>query len=185
MLLSGLVTVSTYSLDRIIIHKTLGPESVGLYQAHFLATFGIISAMMTILLAYLFPLFCRDESDGLRRSVGRFSLLQYPATMALSAVAGRGVLWLYGYPLSLPLFVCLTVFGAVQFHVQMKAWYLSSQGADAALVALGSQLTFLVLNAITLVALVGRWGIISGGIALLAAAFGSLLFLACSKSVSR
>jgi O-antigen/teichoic acid export membrane protein len=185
MLLSGLVTVSTYSMDRIIIQKSLGPESVGLYQAHFLATFGVVSALMTILITYLFPLFCRDDNGHLHRNLGRLSLLQYPVTILLSAAVGRGVLWLYGYPLCLPLLVCLTLFGAVQFHVQMKAWYLSSKGANTALIALGSQLTFLILNAMILVVLVDRLGIISGGIALLAAALGSLLYLICSKSSIR
>lgn len=185
MLLSGLVTVSTYSLDRIILHKSLGPESVGLYQAHFMATFGIVSALLTILLTYLFPLFCRDDNGGWQRSVGRLSLLQYPVTIAISVIVGQFAIWLYGYPLSVPLFACLVLFAAVQFHVQMKAWYLSSKGADAALVALGSQLTFLVLNAMILLFLVGRLGIVSGGVALLAAALGSLLYLVCSERCNR
>jgi O-antigen/teichoic acid export membrane protein len=181
MLLTGLVTVSTYSMDRIIIQKTLGPADVGLYQAHFLATFGVISALLTILMTYLFPIFCRDEEGVLHRHLGRASLLQYPVTMMVSAVVGRAVLWLYGYPVNPQLLMCLTLFGAVQFHVQIKAWYLSSRGADTALVALGSQLTFLVLNAMILLLLVDRLGITSGGFALLAAALGSLLFLTCSK----
>ncbi len=105
MLLTGLVTLSTYSLDRIILHKRLGPESVGLYQAHFMATFGIVSALLAIVLTYLFPLFCRDGSGGWRRSVERLSLLQYPVTVALSLIVGRFAMWLYDYPLSVPLFV--------------------------------------------------------------------------------
>jgi len=185
MLLTGLVTLSTYSLDRIILHKRLGPESVGLYQAHFMATFGIVSALLAIVLTYLFPLFCRDGSGGWRRSVERLSLLQYPVTVALSLIVGRFAMWLYDYPLSVPLFVCLALFSAVQFHVQVKAWYLSSKGADAALVALGSQLTFLALNAMILLFLVGRLGIVSGGVALLAAALGSLVYLVCSERFNR
>lgn len=185
MLLTGLVTVSTYSMDRIILQKTLGPESVGLYQAHFLATFGVVSALLTILITYLFPLFCRDDNGLLHRHLGRLSLLQYPATMLLSAVVGRVVLQLYGYPVSVPLLLCLSLFGAVQFHVQLKAWYLSSKGADTALIALFSQLTFLALNAMILLMLVDRLGIVSGGFALLGAALGSLLFLICSTSSIR
>ncbi|WP_054032892.1 lipopolysaccharide biosynthesis protein [Desulfatitalea tepidiphila] len=185
MLLTGLVTLSTYSLDRIILHMRLGPESVGLYQAHFMATFGIVSALLAIVLTYLFPLFCRDDSGGWRRSVGRLSLLQYPVTMVISVIVGRFAMWLYGYPLSGPLFVCLVLFSAVQFHVQVKAWYLSSKGAGASLVALGSQLTFLSLNAMILLFLVSRLGILSGGVALLAAALGSLLYLVCSERFYR
>lgn len=177
LLLNGLVGVATFSIDRILINKTLGAEDVGIYQAHFLATYGIISAFMTILLTYIFPAFCRDEEKNIYVTIGKLSKIQYPITILMSIITGSVVLWLYSYPVSISLFISLCLFNGVQFHVQLKTWYIASKGVEASKTTLKSQVVFLVTNILILLTLIQQIGIIAGGISLLAAACASLGYL--------
>ncbi|MFZ1985258.1 MAG: oligosaccharide flippase family protein [Desulfatitalea sp.] len=177
MLLNGLIGVAAYSVDRILLQYFLGAQEVGLYQAHFLATYGLVGSLMTLVLTYAFPLFCRDDRNLLPQTLRRFTRLQYAFTLAPSAVVGTAALWLYGYPMSLPLFACLCLFGSIQFHGQIKAWYIASKGAAATRRVLGSQVIFLFVNIVLLFGLARRLGIVAGGISLLVAALAALLFL--------
>jgi O-antigen/teichoic acid export membrane protein len=177
LLLNGMIGVAAYSIDRILLQRFLGAREVGLYQAHFLATYGLIGAMMTMVLTYAFPLFCRDDSNLLRQTLRRFTRLQYAFTLPASAAVGTAALWLYGYPVSWPLFACLCLFGSIQFHGQVKAWYIASKGTDATRQVLGSQVLFLAINIMLLCGLARRLGIVAGGISLLVAALAALFYL--------
>lgn len=177
LLLNGIVGISAYSIDRVLLQRYLGPQEVGVYQAHFLAVYGLVSSLMTLVLTYAFPIFCRDEGYALRQSLRRFSRLQYPFTLALCTLVGLAALWLYDYPVSAPLFICFCLFGSIQFHGQIKAWYISSKGPDTTRRVLGSQVLFLAVNVLLLVGLVGRLGMVSGGISLLAGALAALFYL--------
>jgi O-antigen/teichoic acid export membrane protein len=177
MLLNGLTGVAAYSIDRILLQYFLGAREVGLYQAHFLATYGLVGSLMTLMLTYAFPLFCRDDRNLLRQTLRRITRLQYAFTLAASAVVGIVALWLYGYPVSLPLFACLCLFGSIQFHGQVKAWYIASKGAAATRQVLGSQVIFLLVNIALLSGLARRLGITAGGISLLVAALAALFYL--------
>ncbi|WPD21679.1 MAG: oligosaccharide flippase family protein [Candidatus Electrothrix scaldis] len=175
LLLNGLVGMATFSVDRVFINRSLGAEEVGIYQAHFLSTYGIISAFMTILLTYIFPVFCRN--GNMQDMLGKINKIQYPVTVLTSITIGGLVLWLYSYPVSLVLFFSLCLFNAVQFHVQLKTWYLASRGASESKITLWSQFIFLSVNVFMLVILVRYIGIIAGGISLLVAACTSLVYL--------
>ncbi len=177
LLLNGLVGVATFSVDRILINMNLGAEDVGIYQAHFLSTYGIISAFMTILLTYVFPAFCRDEKNNIHSVMEKVAKIQYPVTIIVSIVTGSIVLWLYSYPVSISLFVCLCLFNAVQFHVQLKTWYIASKGIKASKITLTSQIIFLITNVAVLLTLIHQVGIIAGGFSLFIAASASLLYL--------
>ncbi|WP_339138268.1 MAG: oligosaccharide flippase family protein [Candidatus Electrothrix sp. GW3-4] len=180
LLLNGLVGMATFSIDRILINRTLGAEEVGVYQAHFLSTYGIISAFMTIILTYVFPIFCR--SNNISELLGKFILFQYPITIFVSVTVGGFVLWMYSYPMSLGLFSSLCLFNAVQFHVQLKTYYLASKGANESKITFRSQLFFLVCNVLILVSLVQQLSILAGGISLLLAACASLAYLIKSEA---
>jgi O-antigen/teichoic acid export membrane protein len=175
--ISGLVGMATFGIDRILININLSSLDVGIYQSHFLATYGIISTFMTILLTYIFPAFCRDRKNNINTLIQRLNKIQYPFTILISIFVGSIVLWLYEYPVSLPLFACLCIFNAVQFHVQLKTWYISSKGTNATKFALKSQVVFLGTNVIILLVLLPRLGIDAGGISLLLAACVSLVYL--------
>lgn len=179
LLLNGLVGMATFSIDRVLINRSLGAEEVGIYQAHFLSTYGIISAFMTIILTYVFPIFCRN--NNVNQLLGKFILFQYPITIFISVTVGGFVLWMYSYPMSLELFSSLCLFNAVQFHVQLKTYYLASKGANESKITFRSQLVFLVCNVLILVSLVQWIGILSGGISLLLAACTSLAYLLRSE----
>ncbi len=181
LLLNGLVGVATFSIDRVLINKSLGAEDVGIYQAHFLSTYGIISAFMTILLTYIFPLFCQEKNNDIRAVIGKLNKVQYPITIVVSVLIGGTVLWMYSFPVSLTLFGSLCLFNAVQFHVQIKTWYLASKGASESRITLQSQLFFLIINVAVLLILVRHIGIVAGGISLLIAACSSLAYLIKSE----
>jgi O-antigen/teichoic acid export membrane protein len=183
LLLNGLVGVATFSIDRILINTNLGAEEVGIYQAHFLSTYGIMSAFMTIILTYIFPTFCKDKNNNIRPAMDRISTLQYPLTIIISIITGGVMLWMYSYPISLPLFVSLCLFNAVQFHVQLKIWYFTSKGTKATRITIQSQIIFLIANIILLLLLIRHIGIIAGGISLLLAACLSLAFLIQSEKL--
>ena len=179
LLLNGLVGVATFSIDRILINKNLGVEEVGIYQAHFLSTYGIVSAFMTILLTYIFPAFCRN--NDMHVIIGKIIKIQYPATIIISIVTGSLVLWMYSFPVSFTLFGSLCLFNAVQFHVQLKSWYLASKGINESKRTLLSQLVFLSTNVFVLLILIQYISIIAGGISLLIAACSSLFYLSKSE----
>jgi O-antigen/teichoic acid export membrane protein len=183
LLLNGLVGVATFSIDRILINKSLGMEEVGIYQAHFLATYGIISAFMTILLTYVFPAFCRDEKNNIHDVMGKLSKIQYPVTIFISILTGSTVLWLYSYPVSLALFASLCLFNGVQFHVQLKTWYIASRGKSGSKITLKSQIVFLISNITILLILIQRFGIFAGGAALLAASCLTLGYLLKTEKI--
>jgi O-antigen/teichoic acid export membrane protein len=181
LLLNGLVGVATFSIDRVLINRSLGAEDVGIYQAHFLSTYGIISAFMTILLTYIFPFFCREKNNNIHAIIGKLNKVQYPITIAFSGIVGGAVLWMYSFPISLALFGSLCLFNAVQFHVQIKTWYLASKGARESRTTLQSQLIFLIANVAVLLISVQYIGIIAGGVSLLTAACFSLAYLIKSE----
>ncbi len=185
LLLNALIGMATFSIDRLLIHHALGDEQVGIYQAHFMATYGLINSVMTIILTYAFPLFCRDDNQHLRHTLQRANLLQYPLTLFFTLGIGALVLWLYSYPVSRPLFICLCMFCALQFHGQIKIWYLSSQGADTTRRVVSVHLIFLLINIITLLSLIPRMGLLAGGISLLVASFAALcaLFLLDRRAI--
>jgi len=178
LLVNGLVGVATFSIDRILINRSLGAGEVGIYQAHFLATYGVISAIITIILTYVFPIFCQDKNNYIHSMLNQLTKIQYPVTIVLSALTGVTILWLYSYPVSVTLFSCLCLFNALQFHMQLKVWYISSKGANASKGVLLSQLIFLVVNVSILMALVRDLGIVAGGISLVGGSLASLLCLA-------
>jgi O-antigen/teichoic acid export membrane protein len=177
LLLNGIISAAAYGIDRILLQRLLGPQEVGLYQAHLLTIYGLVSSLMTLVLTYAFPLFCRDDSNAMRRTLRRISWLQYPFTLLASALVGFTGLWLYGYPISAPLFICLCLFGAIQFHAQIKAWYISSKGAAATGRVLGSQVLFLGVTVLLLWGLVGRFGIVAGGLSQLISSLIALVYL--------
>ncbi|MCI5208316.1 MAG: hypothetical protein D3910_05880 [Candidatus Electrothrix sp. ATG2] len=179
LILNALVGVATFSIDRVLIHRSLGAEEVGIYQAHFLSTYGIISAFMTILLTYIFPIFCRN--DNMQDVLDKINKIQYPVTVLTSITIGGLVLWMYSYPASLCLFSSLCLFNAVQFHVQLKTWYLASRGASESKITFHSQLIFLSVNVLILVILVRYIGIDAGGVSLLLASCASLAYLVKSE----
>jgi len=183
LLLNGLVGVATFSIDRIFINKALGSEEVGIYQAHFLATYGIMGAFMTILLTYIFPIFCRDDQHTIHNMISKWSKIQYPATIFFSLIIGIVVLRLYKYPISYPLFGCLCLFNAIQFHVQLKIWYIASKGVNASKITLKAQIIFLIVNVITLLLTIHQTGIIAGGISLLIASSMSLIYLLSNTQI--
>jgi teichuronic acid exporter len=177
LLLNGIIGAAAYSIDRLLLQRLLGPQEVGLYQAHFLAIFGLVSSLMTLVLTYAFPLFCRDDHSGMHQTLKRFARLQYPFTLTLSALVGIAGLWLYGYPISTPLFICFCLFGGIQFHTQIKAWYIASKGPAATRRVLGSQVLFLGVAVLLLMAMVERLGMVAGGLSLLIASLIALFYL--------
>ncbi len=177
LLLNGIIGTAAYSVDRLLLQRFLGPQEVGLYQAHLLATFGLVSSLMNLILTYAFPLFCRDDHNAMHQSLKRISWLQYPFTILLSAVVGMAGLYLYGYPVSPLLFICFCLFSGLQFHSQIKAWYISSKGAAATRRVLGSQLLFLGMVIVLLTGLTKHLGIQAGGVSLVASSLISLLYL--------
>ncbi|MDU9047982.1 MAG: lipopolysaccharide biosynthesis protein [Candidatus Electrothrix sp. Rat3] len=179
LLLNGLVGVATFSIDRVFINRSLGAEEVGIYQAHFVSTYGIISAFMTIFLTYIFPIFCRN--DNMLTILSKINRMQYPFTILISILIGNFVLRLYSYPVSFALFGSLCLFNAVQFHVQLKIWYLASRGASETKTTLQSQLIFLIVNLAVLIILIRYAGIVAGGISLLAGACACLAYLIQSE----
>ena len=179
LLLNGLVGVATFSIDRVLLNRSLGAEEVGIYQAHFLSTYGIISAFMTILITYIFPIFCKN--DNMQSVLNKINKIQYPVTVLTSIVIGGLVLWMYSYPVSLALFGSLCLFNAVQCHVQLKTWYLASRGVSESKILFQSQLIFLSVNVLMLIILIKNIGIVAGGVSLLVAACASLTYLIKSE----
>lgn len=175
LLLNGLVGTAAFSIDRILINKNLGIKDVGVYQAHFLSTYGIASAFMTIFFTYIFPVFCKNTN--IVNFLKKINMFQYPVTIIMSAIVGGLSLWLYSFPVSIFLFLTLCLFNAVQFNVQLKTWYLVSKGANESKVALYAQMIFLSVNIIVLFILVKHIGIAAGGVSLLIAAMLSLAYL--------
>ncbi|RWX45196.1 Membrane protein involved in the export of O-antigen and teichoic acid [Candidatus Electrothrix aarhusensis] len=179
LLLNGLVGVATFSIDRVLLNRSLGVEEVGIYQAHFLSTYGIMSAFMTILITYIFPIFCRN--NNMQVVLNKINKIQYPVTVLISIIIGGLVLWMYSYPVSLALFGSLCLFNAVQFHVQLKTWYLASRGVSESKILFQSQLIFLSVNVLMLITLIENIGIVAGGVSLLIAACSSLAYLIRSE----
>jgi O-antigen/teichoic acid export membrane protein len=177
LLLNSVIGISAYSIDRVLLQRFLGPEEVGLYQAHFISIYGLVISLMTLVLTYAFPLFCRDDRNAMGQNLKRIGWLQYPFTLMLSALVGLAGLYLYDYPISAPLFICFCLFGSIQFHGQIKAWYLSSKGAAATRRVLGSQVLYLAADVLLLMGLVGRLGMLAGGVSLLGASVAALVYL--------
>jgi O-antigen/teichoic acid export membrane protein len=183
MLLSnGVLGLLAFSIDRIFIHRALGATDVGYYQAHFLATFGIISTLTAIFVTYIFPIFCQTENARLRPLLDHFARIAYPLVFACSLLLGLLVVSLYQYPLVFELLVVLSLFCAVQFHVQLKNWQMASKGISATGVLVVSQAIFLSVNIVVLIFLLDKIEILAGGVALLLASVFSIAFLMFMES---
>jgi len=174
LLLNGLAGTFAFGLDRLLINCSLGSDNVGIYQAHFLATYGLISSVTAMLINYLFPLFAQDKEGEVKPYLSRLLVYAYPSLFVVSMLSGITLLRLYGYPLSWELLFSLSLFNAVQFHGQLYAWRLAGQGTEMTRRVLAAQLAFLSTNIILLVLLLPKMGMVAGGIALLGA---SLVFL--------
>jgi O-antigen/teichoic acid export membrane protein len=183
MLLSnGVLGLLAFSIDRIFINRVLGATDVGHYQAHFLATFGIISTLTTIFLTYVFPLFCQTDNTSLRPLLNHVARLAYPIIFVLSLLVGLLVMALYQYPLVLELLVTLSLFCTVQFHVQLKNWQMASKGIATTGMLVLSQVIFLLVNVLVLLFLLDKVEILAGGVALLLASMCSIAFLMVVES---
>ena len=181
MLLNGLLGTATFSIDRLLINKKLGAEAVGLYQAHFFATYGVISTLMTVVLTYAYPFFCKNSE--MNTSLSRVNKIQYPFTIAISVGIGGGIMWMYSYPVSIALLSILSVFTAINFHVQLKSMYFISCGPRLSKKVFWSQVVYFFVNIITLLISIEYIGIIAGGVSLLVGASLSLICLVKSDII--
>ena len=177
LLINALLAVGAMSIDRLVINHSLGATQVGIYQAHFFATYGIVSTLMTVFVNYVFPRFCADHDLRLVFFVRKICFYGYLIILPVTLVIGVAMLSGYGYPLVLPLFVSLCVFTPFSFHLQMKSWYLASQGIAFTRYVLRSQILFTLGNFVILGFLIGPYGINAGGIALLGATIMALIYL--------
>ena len=181
LLLNSMVATLAFGLDRLIIHAYLGAFEVGIYQAHFLATYGVMATLTSIVLNFLFPLFSKVGVDeGFDGKIRALVAISYPAVFVLSLMTGMGLLRLYGYDISFALLGVLSVFNCVQFHGQVVAWRLASHGAAATARLLWAQGSMLGVNVAVLILLIDRLGMLSGALSLLA---GSVAFLAFALRV--
>lgn len=174
---STVVATAAFGIDRLLIQRSLDAAQVGLYQAHFLATYGMVGALMTIVITYLFPLFCREDVGRLAHWLPALCIRQYPVTLAGSALVGYLILRLYGYPLQPLLFASLCAFNAIEVHLQLRAYSLAGRTLATTRRVLASQLVFLLVNVAVLALAVHRIGILAGGLALVASALAALVFL--------
>ena len=172
--LNALIGTLAFGIDRLLINYALGLTDVGIYQAHFLSTYGMIATFTAMLINYLFPLFVQSNQDKLSYHIHHMILVSYPCIFVLSMLSGVLFVWLYGYPISIALLALLSLFNCVQFHGQLLAWRLAGQGSTMTWRLLIAQLAFLTVNIVLLVVLVTPTGILAGGISLL---MGSLVFL--------
>lgn len=181
LVLNALVGTLAFSLDRLLIQRSLGAADVGIYQAHFLATYGVISALTTATYTYLFPRLCADPNHPMTRLPRAIVSWCYILVFFACIATGVLLLWAYRYPLSIPTLIALSLFNAVHFHSQMKAWTLASRGALSSWLVLGGHVLFLFVNLAALLLLIGRIGIAAGGIALLLGACIALLFMTLTE----
>ena len=177
LLINALIGVGAFSIDRLVINHSLGATQVGIYQAHFFATYGIVSALITVFVNYVFPRFCADHDLSLVFLMRGICFYAYPIILLVTLALGVTMLLGYGYPLSLPLFAALCVFTPCNFHLQIKSWYLASRGTTATRWVLQSQIIFFLGNLTILALLVERYGINAGGVALLGATILALAYL--------
>jgi len=177
LLINALIGVGAFSIDRLVINHSLGATQVGIYQAHFFATYGIVSTLITVFINYVFPRFCADHDLSLVFLVRDICFYAYPIVLLVTLALGITMLLGYGYPLSLPLFATLCVFTPCNFHLQIKSWYLASRGTTATRWVLQSQIIFFLGNLTILALLVERYGINAGGVALLGATVLALAYL--------
>jgi O-antigen/teichoic acid export membrane protein len=177
LLFSGLVGMAAFCIDRFLIFRFLGSQEVGIYQAHFLATYGIGSSLTTVVITYLFPIFCQDHQNVMFTGLKRFEKRQYPFTIALSVLFGIIVMFLYKYPIENSLFVCLCLFAGLQINIQIKSYYLAGKGTHATRHTLIAQILFLVFNVATLTATIKRFGILAGGLSLVTASMAAIIYL--------
>ena len=167
LLVNSMVGLLAIAMDRVIINQALGVSEVGIYQAHFLATYGIVSTLIAILINYLFPIFASDHGGGISTYINRIILYAYPLISVMTFFIGWIVVNLYGYPLSWPLLILLSAYSAFFFHGQVICWQLASKGIETTRFILIIQSISLAVNIFVLYATRGRFGIISGGLALL------------------
>jgi O-antigen/teichoic acid export membrane protein len=172
--LNALIGTIAFGIDRLLINYALGPTDVGIYQAHFLSTYGVIATFTAMLINYLFPLFVQSNQAKLAYHLHYIVLFSYPCIFIVSMLSGILSVWLYGYPISIALLALLSLFNCVQFHGQLLAWRLAGQGSVMTWRLLIAQFAFLIINLLLLVMLVTPTGILAGGVSLLV---GSIVFL--------
>ncbi len=182
LLSTAVVGLLAFSIDRMLIHRILGAADVGVYQAHFLATYGLMSTFIALLVVYVFPLFCQYDTIEIGRVIRRVSGFGYPVVFVATFLFGAGIVWIYRYPLSFWMLMTLSILCSVQFHSQLKAWHLVSRGLASTRINLLSQVIFLVVNVLVLLSLIGNMGILAGAIALLSGSVCSLTFVLYTES---
>lgn len=171
-----------FSIDRLLIQTKLGAHDLGIYQAHFVSTYGVISSLTAIAVTYLFPLLCKQEQGANPSWLTAIIVAGYPVVLVTSIIVGSVILFSYAYPISWKLFFLLCFFTALHFHSQVKSWWLASRGVGSTAHAVIAQVIFLVFNVATLLFTVRTIGILSGGYALIAGSIAALLYMMVSSS---
>jgi O-antigen/teichoic acid export membrane protein len=184
----SLATMLLFGIDRLIINQTLGAEDVGVYQAHFLSTYGIISTFTAIVINYLFPLLSKGRETFSEQCVSMIIFWSYPFIIGISLLTGIGVVYLYGFDLLWELIVIFSLFNAFQFHGQLLSWKMMSQGRRSTSVVFYVQVIALLINVLVIITTISYIGMFAGGLALLVSAMAYLLMIsrvqyALSKSL--
>lgn len=164
-----------FGIDRILININLGSSDVGVYQAHFLATYGIFSTFIAILMNYFFPLFSKDtQYHYYFHFKSPLTWFIYFIIIAISITLGFLIVWLYKYPISWILLITLSLFNAFNLHGQLYAWMLVGQGKKMTYCLLAAQASLLITNLILLILLLPIFGSTAAGISLVG---GAIIFL--------
>ncbi|CAK8711524.1 MAG: Membrane protein involved in the export of O-antigen and teichoic acid [Candidatus Electronema aureum] len=175
LLLNSIVGTAAFSVDRIMINKALGSQEVGIYQAHFIATYGMTSAIFTVFITYIFPIICRNNTNTVSL-LEKIAFLQYPATILFTAATGYFSFSLFSYQFNSILFIFLVMFCAIQNHLQINLWYIASKGIDGGKKTLISQAVFFLSSTVILIVILPYCKTYSGGIALAVSSLITLIF---------
>lgn len=171
LLINTIIGTLVFGVDRILINLNLGPSDVGIYQAHFLATYGIFSTFTAILVNYLFPVFSKgNQCPHYLHLKSPLTWFIYFTIVVISIIIGFLIVWLYQYPISWALLLILSLFNAFNLHGQIHAWMLVGQGKEMTYRLLTAQAGLFITNLILLILLLPIFGSIAAGISLVGGA---------------
>ncbi|WP_276570162.1 oligosaccharide flippase family protein [Thiocystis violacea] len=178
LLSNAAISGLAFGLDRLLINHYLEASEVGIYQAHFLATYGTIATFSAMILNYLFPFFSQPVSENNTDAlINRWMYYVYPLVFITSFISGWVMMTLFGYPISWPLLFLLSLFNPINFHGQVLAWKLAGAGVSTSKRIAFAQIVFLISSIVILLLSISSLGILAGGLSLLIASIITLVVL--------
>lgn len=134
-LAGGVIGFFLYYFDRIFVNKMLGPEQTGIYVAYLSSINCIISPLVQVFVASVFPALSKTTNKSAAfESFRKIEYKIYPIVFCVSCVGVALLVKLIGksYPFNWGFVLLFSFYGLVFFGSTIRSWFINAIGVKGA-----------------------------------------------------